>query len=114
MSEKKEKLYKLKLDIIDEVRAACEEQLSVSHHALSFYLSEKPDFLDTIALLSDLLTINYRMIKDIESIEQSCEIESQHIYLSENQLTWLEAATLSKLYAADELKKSCIVSVYYN
>ena len=36
MSEKKEKLYKLKLDIIDEVREACEEQLSVSHHALSF------------------------------------------------------------------------------
>lgn len=114
MSDKKEKVYKLSLEVIDEVREACEEQLNVSHHALNFYLSEKPGFLDTIALLSDLLTINYRMVKEIERMEQVCEVEKNHIYLSENQLTLLEAATLSKIYAADELKKSCVVSVYYN
>ena len=114
MSDGKQKVYKLGLEILDEVREACQEQLNVSHHALSFYLAEKPEFLDPIALLSDLLTINYRMLKEIDRIEQTCEIDGKHMYLTEDQLTLLEAGTLSKVYAADDLKKSCLVSVYYN
>ena len=114
VDDKTRKVYKLGLDIFEDLSEVCHEQLNVAHHALSFYLLEKSEFIDTIALLSDILTVNYRMIKELERLEQSSKIKDRYIYLTDDQITLLEAATLSKLYAIDELEKSCLVSVYYN
>ena len=114
MDEKAEKGYKLSLEIFDEVRESCFQQLNVAQHALNFYLTEKYEFLDTISHLADLLTINYRMNEEMKTLEQTSEIKDNFIYLSEDQISLLEATTLAKLYAMEELKKTCTVSVYYN
>jgi|TARA_R100000005_G_C4988575_1_gene196384 hypothetical protein len=112
MSDKKPDIFKLDLDTFDLVYKAAEKQLEAVRHSLEFYFKEKPDFLDTIALLSDLLSINYRLMKEMDIMKATAKIEEGKIFLQNDDLTLLEAATLAKMYAAGELKRACNVSVY--
>ena len=105
-------IFKLSLDIFEEVRATADEEMNAVEHTLSFYFLNKPEFKETIALLCDLLSINYRMIKEMDVMKEKAEVEDESLLLMHDEIILLEAATLAKIYTASELKKTCTASIF--
>jgi hypothetical protein len=105
-------IFKLSIDIFDEIRATADEEMNAVEHTLSFYFLNKPEFKETIALLCDLLSINYRMIKEMDIMKEESEVEDGSLLLMIDEIFLLEAATLAKIYTANELKKTCSTSIF--
>jgi hypothetical protein len=103
--------HKMDLDKFDEILFKSEQQLAASRHALTYYFAERPEHLEIIVLVCDVLSINHRLVREMTKIKEVTKIEENKIWVSENEIILLESAVLAKAYTLIELKKLGYVTV---
>ena len=111
MDNQKPIYHKMDKNKFNEILSKAEEQLVASRHALSYYFAEKPEHLEAIVLICDILSINHRLIKEMSKIKETTKSEEDKIWISEDEVILLESAVLAKAYTLIELKKIGYVTV---
>lgn len=99
------------MDKFDEILSHAEEQLAASRYSLSYYFVERPEYLEAIVLMCDILSINHRLVKEMTKIKQVAMVEENKVLVSSEELALLESAVLAKAYTLIELKKMGYVTV---